>query len=248
MGNYLNRGIKNDIKCDITDKNTNKWSTICTGIKNMNCMEYNYYTPTNKSIKRSDFIVNFIKNNKNIDTIYINVDESKSMRVVVDGNILYETSYDLHTESNPDLQKVLQFISKSVFSAYKEASKAYILERGTGKKYRIEIGASWFITYESGGFVAPHTHDNCSWSCVYYVQSAKDSNKKNGATWLSAPHSRLSSDIGSESFQHQLRNFEPIEGKLVVWPSYIIHGSYPHIGKVKKTILSANLIIKLKDN
>ena len=161
---------------------------------------------------------------------------------------LYESSYDLHKENNPDLQKVLQFMSKCVFSAYQEASKAYILKRGTKKKYRVEIGASWFITYESGGFVAPHTHDNCSWSCVYYVQSAKDSNKKNGATWLSAPHSRLSSDIGSESFQHQLRNFEPIEGKLVVWPSYIIHGSYPHIGKVKKTVLSANLIIKLKDN
>ena len=161
---------------------------------------------------------------------------------------LYESSYDLHKESNPDLQKVLQFIAKCVFSAYQEASRAYILERGTEKKYRVEIGASWFITYESGGFVAPHTHDNCSWSCVYYVQSAKDSNKKNGATWLSAPHSRLSSDIGSESFQHQLKNFEPIEGKLVVWPSYIIHGSYPYIGKVKKTVLSANFIIKLKDN
>ena len=84
---------------------------------------------------------------------------------------LYESSYDLHKESNPDLQKVLQFISKCVFSAYQEASKAYILERGRDKKYRVEIGASWFITYESGGFVAPHTHDNCSWSCVYYVQS-----------------------------------------------------------------------------
>ena len=154
----------------------------------------------------------------------------------------------MHQESNQDLQKVLQFISKCVFSTYQEASKAYILERGRDKKYRIEIGASWFITYESGGFVSPHTHDNCSWSCVYYVQSGKDSNKKNGATFLQAPYSRLKSDIGSESFQHDLQNFEPIEGKLVVWPSYIIHGSYPYIGKVKKTVLSANFIIKLKDN
>ena len=156
---------------------------------------------------------------------------------------LYESRYDLHQEINQDLQKVLQFISKGVFSVFQEASKSYILERGVEKKYRVIIRDSWFITYENAGFVAPHTHDNCSWSCVYYVQSAKDSNKKNGATWLSAPHSRLSSDIGSESFQHQLKNFEPIEGKLVVWPSYIIHGSYPHIGKVKKTVLSANLVI-----
>ena len=154
----------------------------------------------------------------------------------------------MHQESNQDLQKVLKFISKCVFSTYQEASKAYILERGRNKKYRVDLGASWFITYESGGFVSPHTHDNCSWSTVYYVQAGEDSNKKNGATFLQAPYSRLKSDIGSESFQHGLQNFEPIEGKLIVWPSYIIHGSYPYIGKVKKNVLSANFIIKLKDN
>ena len=160
---------------------------------------------------------------------------------------LYESEYNLHSENNEDLQKLLRFICKCVFSTYQEASKGYIKERGVGKQYRVEIGASWFISYESGGFVAPHTHDNCSWSCVYYVQAEKDSNKKNGATFLQKPNARLRSDIGSESFQHALQNFEPIEGKLVVWPSYIIHGSYPHIGKVKKAIISANLVIQEAD-
>ena len=156
---------------------------------------------------------------------------------------LYESRYNLHQESNEDLQKVFQFISKGVFSVFQQASKPYILERGVEKKYRVIIKDSWFITYEDGGFVAPHTHDNCSWSCVYYVQSTKDSNEKNGATFLQSPNARLKSDIGSESYQHQLKNFEPIEGKLVVWPSYIIHGSYPHVGKIKKAIISANLQI-----
>ena len=156
---------------------------------------------------------------------------------------LYESRYNLHEEGNQDLQKVLQFISKCVFSVFQEASKGYILERGRETKYRILIRDSWFISYENGGFVAPHTHDNCSWSCVYYVQAAKDANKKNGATFLERPNSRSKSDLGSESFQHQLENFEPIEGKLVVWPSYVIHGSYPYIGKVKKTVISANLAI-----
>ena len=156
---------------------------------------------------------------------------------------LYESRYDLHKDNNEDLQKVFHFISKGVFSVFQQASKGYIVERGIGKKYRVIIKDCWFITYENGGFVAPHTHDNCSWSCVYYVQSGKDSNKKNGATYLQSPHGRLKSDIGAESYQHSLQNFEPIEGKLVVWPSYIIHGSYPHVGKVKKAIISANLAI-----
>ena len=158
---------------------------------------------------------------------------------------LYESRYNLHEEGNQDLQKVLQFISKCVFSVYQHASKHYISQRGVDKKYRVEIGAAWFISYQSGGFVAPHTHDNCSWSSVYYVEAGKDSSKKNGFTFLEAPNSRLSSDIGSESFQHSLEEFRPIEGKLVVWPSYIVHGSYPAIGKVKKSIMSANLAIKL---
>ena len=157
---------------------------------------------------------------------------------------LYESRYDLHKESNQDLQNVLQFISRSVFSVFQQASQGFMLERGKEKKYRVIIKDSWFITYENGGFVAPHTHDDCSWSCVYYVQSEKDSNKKNGATFLQAPYSRLRSDIGSESFAYTSEDYEPIEGKLVVWPSYLIHGSYPHLGKVKKTVLSANLVIE----
>ena len=157
---------------------------------------------------------------------------------------LYESRYNLHQESNQDLQKVLRFISGGVFSVFQQASKGYIWERGSDIKYRVIIKDSWFITYENGGFVAPHTHDNCSWSCVYYVQSGKDFDKKNGATYLQSPNARLKSDIGSESFQLQLQKFEPIEGKLVVWPSYIIHGSYPHLGKVKKAIISANLVIE----
>mgnify|MGYP003641864396 FL=1 len=156
---------------------------------------------------------------------------------------LYESCYDLHKDNNEDLQKVFHFISKSVFSVFQQASKKYIVERGIEKKYRVIIKDGWFITYENGGFVAPHTHDDCSWSCVYYVQSGKDSNKKNGATYLQSPYGRLKSDVGAESYQHSLKNIEPIEGKLVVWPSYIIHGSYPHMGKVKKAIISANLSI-----
>ena len=112
---------------------------------------------------------------------------------------LYESRYDLHKDNNEDLQKVFHFISKGVFSVFQQASKGYIVERGIGKKYRVIIKDCWFITYENGGFVAPHTHDNCSWSCVYYVQSGKDSNKKNGATYLQSPHGRLKSDIGAES-------------------------------------------------
>ena len=193
-----------------------------------------FYNPEHDQIKKK--LLTFFDDYKK---------KNASSRKASENFNLYESSYYLYQESNPDLQKVLQFMSKCVFHVYKKASHHYISERGSDKQYRVEIDAAWFITYESGGFVAPHTHDHCSWSAVYYVQAGEDSNKKNGATFLEAPNSRLSSDIGSESFQHSLEEFIPTEGKLIVWPSYIVHGSYPAIGKVKKAIISANFSIKL---
>jgi len=191
-----------------------------------------FYNPEHSKIKKN--LLTYFKNYKN---------KQPTSRRGEENFNLYESRYDLHKETNPDLQKVLKFISTSVFTVFQEATKNYILKRGTEEKYRVSIKDSWFINYENGGFVAPHTHDNCSWSCVYYVQAGKDSNKKNGATFLQSPYSRLRSDVGSESFQYRSESYQPIEGKLIIWPSYVIHGSYPHMGKVKKTVLSANLVI-----
>ena len=201
---------------------TRNWSTVVG----------EFYNPDHDQIKKKLLV--FFEDYKK---------KQPSSRISNENFGLYESSYNLHQDNNQDLQKIFQFISRGVFSVFQQASKGYILERGKEIKYRVIIKDSWFITYENGGFVAPHTHDNCSWSCVYYVQSAKDPNKKNGATYLQSPNARLKSDLGSESYQHSLKNFEPIEGKLVIWPSYIVHGSYPHLGEVKKAIISANLVI-----
>ena len=126
------------------------------------------------------------------------------------------------------------------------ASKNFLLQKGIGKKYNVTVKQSWFIIYDSGGFVTPHIHGDCSWSCVYYVEAGKDSNEKNGSTYLQPPNvARLHSGIGSESFGFDVLRFKPDEGKLVVWPSHIVHGSLPYTGSEKRVIISANLIIDM---
>ena len=37
----------------------------------------------------------------------------------------------------------------------------------------------------------------------------------------------------------------PEEGKLVVWPNFITHGSYPYTGKKNRVIVSANTTVSL---
>ena len=41
---------------------------------------------------------------------------------------------------------------------------------------------------------------------------------------------------------------KPEEGKLVVWPNFLMHGSYPYTGKTNRIIVSANLIVELLEN
>ena len=41
------------------------------------------------------------------------------------------------------------------------------------------------------------------------------------------------------------RLFVPKEGKLLIWPSYLIHGSHPYNGEKDRTIISINSSIKL---
>ena len=93
-------------------------------------------------------------------------------------------------------------------------------------KYITEIVNSWFIVYENSGFVAPHLHGNCSWSCVYYVQLGDSTGIGNGSTYLQKKSfNRLKHDVGSTYLQFELQHFLPEEGKLIVWPSHIVHGS-----------------------
>ena len=105
---------------------------------------------------------------------------------------------------------------------------------------------SWFIHYEKGGFVVPHSHGQCSWCCVYYLQIGKDSSKKNGGTYFQKPsQSRGTSDFGSYYNKFLHMDFEPVEGKMYIWPSHIMHGSYPYDGNDDRIIISANAQVSI---
>ena len=109
---------------------------------------------------------------------------------------------------------------------------------------------SWFINYQKGGNVLPHAHGNCSWCCVYYVQLGQDANSTNGATYFQIPTPlRTQTDFGSLYNKSLILSAKPQEGKLVVWPNYLMHGSYPYTGEKNRIIVSANALVSLtKDN
>ena len=84
-------------------------------------------------------------------------------------------------------------------------------------------------------------------SCVYYVQIGDDSDLNNGSTYFLRPFNRGFShkDFAGLRYNKSSTHFKAEEGKLLIWPSFIMHGSKPYLGKKDRIIISANADIDI---
>ena len=144
-------------------------------------------------------------------------------------------------------------ISVSLFEIILKDSKAkkYIETKlmKIVKELNVKLIESWFIRYNQGGMVYPHNHGNFSWSCVYYVQTGKEAKKMNGSTYFLKPyHPQHPFDFGSNYMQKGQVTMEAEEGKLLVFPGHLFHGSHPFYGEDDRIIISANSYTELKKN
>ena len=162
---------------------------------------------------------------------------------------LYQSNYDLHNEDSKILKNLFHFIAKSVLDVSKMTNQKFINKLSEEeKKYKVNINESWFIRYNKGGIVYPHHHDGFSWSCVYYVQVGSDASIKNGSTYFIRPYNATSkNDFGSKYLREDTHLFTAKEGRLLVWPSFLYHGSQPYTGDKERVIISANLTVDLRD-
>ena len=209
-----------------------------------------FYNPKHDEIKKDllKFFEDYKKNNENSrkgGTVHSPDDSIEKENYKIDQD-LYMSKYDLHSEKNKTYQDLMSFISQGFIEM---ASKANETERKDLKfskeNLQVVINDSWFIDYKKGGFVLPHTHPRCSWNCVYYVQVGDDANPTNGSTFFqkSRPENHTN-DFGSKYNEQTMLKLKPAEGKLVIWPQYVSHGSMPYEGSQNRIIVSANAVIK----
>ena len=161
---------------------------------------------------------------------------------------LFESNYFLHKENNSALSKVINFIAEGFLTMTKNVNKAE-LDKIENKeiKLNVKIKNSWFIKYNKGGMVTPHDHGDCSLSCVYYVQVGKEANINNGSTYFLRPFNRGSThdDFAGIRYNKAEQMFGAEEGKLLIWPSFMLHGSKPYTGEKNRIIISANADVSI---
>lgn len=150
----------------------------------------------------------------------------------------------------PEFQTLIAFIANSLQKTVMHANTG-VWPPGR-MSLQLQLMGCWFQIQNGMAFHDVHTHGNCSWSGVYYVQCDSEEKRvlhpslgsKNGVTrfygpytqWLGGAHV----DIGNAYLQKNTVDIVPEPGKLVVFPSYLPHQAMPYEGEKDRIIVSFN--------
>ena len=109
------------------------------------------------------------------------------------------------------------------------------------KKQTVKILSMWSIINIGGASNARHHHGNSDISAAYYVRAPKNSGEivfydPRPAPVFSHP---ISND--SNSLNATVNSVNPIEGSLVMFPSYLDHSVNPNLSKEERIVISFNI-------
>lgn len=153
----------------------------------------------------------------------------------------------------PEFSSLIQFIAGAAQGLAKQVNA----QAWPAGKLSLDLrfAGCWFQIQNGQAFHDVHTHGNCSWSGVYYVQidDAKQRaahaslGELNGATRFYGPYSQFQAgaymDMGNAYLQKNTIDIQPEEGMLVLFPSYLPHKAMAYEGDKDRIILSFNVQI-----
>ena len=150
----------------------------------------------------------------------------------------------------PEFRALVQFIAAAVQSTAQQANAGVWPEGRHGMQ--LELTGVWFQVQNGAAFHDVHTHGNCSWSGVYYVQVDPPAQRVaqpqfgalNGATRFYSPLFPLLGgahmDMGNAWLQNATLDVPPIEGELIVFPAFLPHKAMPYVGERDRIVVSFN--------
>jgi len=167
------------------------------------------------------------------------------------GRSFYASSDDLLQRVDlPEFAALIRFIAQALQSTVKQANAGVWPQGRHG--LQLELTGVWFQIQNGDAFHDIHTHGNCSWSGVYYVQidpqQARSTHTElgalNGATRFYSPMFALLGgahmDMGNSWLQEGTLDVAPQEGDLVLFPAFLAHKAMPYRGEKDRIVVSFN--------
>ena len=121
-----------------------------------------------------------------------------------------------------------------------------IMSKELGWKYdlnKIKIDGMWSIINKKNSFNIKHNHPNCYLSSAYYVKAKKNSGCINFFDPKEQKNFRYPAIEKITELSAQVTKFEPEEGKLFIFPSYLYHSVDENLSEEDRIVISFNIDI-----
>ena len=171
---------------------------------------------------------------------------NESLAKVITNRSLAESSRELSNvggwQSNDDLAEDAQFTDLISFVRQKLLKVA--LHNNYIDELKFIIVNMWANINKFRDFNKAHLHPNSDWSFAYYVKVTEDS----GGIVFCDPRvrrvMRVQDDIlidYSNDSQHSIYTVNPLNGQLIIFPSYLEHYVEPNLTQETRISISGNI-------
>jgi uncharacterized protein (TIGR02466 family) len=169
-----------------------------------------------------------------------------SQVAVIAKHQLFESKLTLMDEEDPDIQMLRSSVEELIAEVATAINEPYWPE---GAEAQASVIESWFHITENGGYHDVHSHPNCSWCGIYYVEAA-DSNleDRNGVNRFYDPRQGADhyQDAGTAYLgAHGVQDFAPTEGQIIIFPSYLKHSALAYFGSTNRVVVAFNAVVNI---
>ncbi|WP_230390789.1 putative 2OG-Fe(II) oxygenase [Reinekea sp. G2M2-21] len=154
---------------------------------------------------------------------------------------LAESELDFLDRDNADIQTLNVFLSDLINTIAADVNQPFWPEDAEAYATIVE---SWYHVTRNGGYHDAHSHPNCSWCGIYYLDIGdSDFTRRNGLNRFYDPRVNADHylDAGSQYLNGTgIWDIEPKDGQIVIFPSYLKHSALPYFGDKDRIVIAFN--------
>ena len=159
---------------------------------------------------------------------------------------LFESPLDFLEAQTPEAMELKRIFEELLAEVAFEVNKEAWPEEVEVEANIIE---SWYHVTQNGGYHDAHSHPNCSWCGIYYLDPGESTlGDRNGVNRFYDPRVNAEhySDAGTAYLSGQgVWDFEPKEGQIIFFPSYLKHAALTYFGQKDRIVIAFNAVIDI---
>jgi hypothetical protein len=160
---------------------------------------------------------------------------------------LHESKFDLFSEQQESLQRLVRFIDASLKLAVCIANHTNLLP----DCIQVRFVDSWYHVANEGGFHDAHVHHGCSWCGIYYLQIGESGQQPDRSAPLGGSRFYCPFNLGGGYRDFGNAYLSPSidpcieDGMLLLFPSYLLHSGLPYRGEKDRIVIAFNAQLSL---